>query len=53
VDSALYAKVVNQFGRPGMVDISLTLGDYAMTAILLTAVDQQLQPDRKPLLPVK
>jgi len=27
------------------------MGDYAMVGFMLTAVDQQLPPDRKPLLP--
>jgi 4-carboxymuconolactone decarboxylase len=53
VSPALYAKVVELFGQRGMVDLAVTLGDYAMTAILLTATDQQLAPDRKPLLPEK
>jgi hypothetical protein len=51
VDSALYAKVMDQFGRQGMIDITVAIGDYVMTALVLNAVDQQLQPDRKPLLP--
>ena len=51
VDSALYAKVVEAFGREGMVDITVAIGDYLMTALVLNAVDQQLPPDRKALLP--
>ncbi len=51
VDSALYSKVVETFGRQGMIDISVAIGDYLMTALVLNAVDQQLPPDRKPLLP--
>jgi 4-carboxymuconolactone decarboxylase len=50
VDLALYNKVVELFGRQGMMELTMTIGDYAMTAILLNAVDQQLPPDRKPLL---
>ena len=53
VSPALYAKVVELFGKRGMIDLSVTMGDYAMTAIVLTAIDQQLAPDRKPLLPEK
>lgn len=34
-----------------MIDLTVTLGDYVMTALVLNAVDQRLQPDRKPLLP--
>jgi hypothetical protein len=29
------------------------MGDYVMAGFLLTAVDQQLPPERKPLLPVR
>lgn len=53
VDSALYAKVIEQFGREGMIDITVAIGDYVMTALVLNAVDQQLPPDRKPLLPAR
>ena len=37
----------------GAVEIVTTMGDYVMAGFLLTAVDQQLPPERKPLLPVK
>jgi 4-carboxymuconolactone decarboxylase len=53
VSSALWAKTVEHFGRQGAVEIVATMGDYAMAGFMLTAVDQQLPPDRKPLLPVK
>ncbi len=53
VDPALYAKVIDQFGREGMIDITVAIGDYLMTALVLNAVDQQLPPDRKPLLPAR
>jgi len=52
VDLALYNKMVALFGRQGMMELTMTLGDYAMTAVLLNAVDQQLPPDRKALLPI-
>jgi hypothetical protein len=29
------------------------MGDYVMAAVMLTAVDQQLPPERKALLPVR
>jgi 4-carboxymuconolactone decarboxylase len=51
VSPELYAKVIQHFGRRGMIDLAVTFGDYAMTAIVLVAIDQQLPPDRKPLLP--
>jgi 4-carboxymuconolactone decarboxylase len=53
VDATLYAKVVEQFGKQGMVECAIIMGDYAMAGVLLTAVDQQLPADRKPLLPEK
>jgi len=53
VSSDLWAKTVDLFGRQGAVEIVTIMGDYAMAAIFLTAVDQQLPPDRKPLLPVR
>jgi 4-carboxymuconolactone decarboxylase len=53
VSSALWAKTVDLFGRQGAIEIVTTMGDYAMAGFLLTAVDQQLPPERQPLLPVK
>ena len=53
VSSELWAKTVDLFGRQGAVEIVTIMGDYAMAAIFLTAVDQQLPPDRKPLLPAR
>jgi len=51
VSAELWAKSVEFFGRQGAVEIVTTMGDYAMVGFMLTAVDQQLPPDRKPLLP--
>jgi len=53
VSSELWAKTVEHFGRQGAIEIVATMGDYAMAGFMLTAVDQQLPPDRKPMLPVK
>ena len=53
VSSELWAKTVELFGRQGAIEIVATMGDYAMAGFMLTAVDQQLPPDRKPMLPVK
>lgn len=49
----LWAKTVELFGKQGAIEITTTIGDYVMAGLLLTAVDQQLPPERKPLLPVK
>jgi 4-carboxymuconolactone decarboxylase len=51
VSSELWAKTVEHFGRQGAVEIVATMGDYVMAGFLLTAVDQQLPPERKALLP--
>ena len=53
VSPALWAKTVELFGRQGAVEITAIMGDYAMAAVMLTAVDQQLPPGREALLPVK
>jgi 4-carboxymuconolactone decarboxylase len=51
VPPPLFAKMVALFGRQGTVEITMTMGDYTMTAMLLNAVDQHLPPGREPLLP--
>jgi 4-carboxymuconolactone decarboxylase len=53
VSSELWAKTVEHFGRQGAVEITAIIGDYVMAGIMLTAADQQLPAERKPLLPVK
>lgn len=53
VPPAMFANMVEQFGRQGTVEIIMIMGDYTMTAMLLNAVDQHLTPDRgQPLLPM-
>ncbi|HLG57177.1 MAG TPA: hypothetical protein VI485_17690 [Vicinamibacterales bacterium] len=51
VSSELWAKTVELFGHQGAVEITAIMGDYTMAAVMLTAVDQQLPPERKALLP--
>jgi 4-carboxymuconolactone decarboxylase len=51
VSPDLWAKTVELFGRQGAIEITAIMGDYVMAGLMLTAVDQQLPPDRKPLLP--
>lgn len=52
-EPAQFAKMVDLFGRQGTIELTATIGDYVMTAIVLNAVDQHLPPERKPLLPPK
>jgi 4-carboxymuconolactone decarboxylase len=53
IDSDLYAKAVETFGKQGTIELATIIGDYAMAAIMLNATDQHLPPGREPLLPVK
>ena len=50
VSPELYAQVVRAFGQQGMFELTAVMGDYAMAAIMLTAVDQQV-PNSPPELP--
>jgi 4-carboxymuconolactone decarboxylase len=52
VRSDTFARAVALFGRQGVLDLAALIGDYAMTAIILTTFDQQVHPDRQPLLPI-
>jgi 4-carboxymuconolactone decarboxylase len=51
VASDVWAQMEKVFGRQGAVELTMVMADYAMAGFILTAVDQQLPPDRKPLLP--
>lgn len=42
VGPELYAKVVETFGQQGMFELTAVMGDYAMAAIMLRAVDQHV-----------
>ncbi len=51
VSSETFARVLGLFGRKGTVDLLELMASYAGTAGQLTAIDEQLQPGQKPLLP--
>lgn len=53
VPSELFARMLTLFGRQGTIEITMIMGDYTMTAMLLNAVDQHLPPGREPLLPTR
>ncbi len=42
VSAELYAQVVKAFGQEGMFELTATMADYAMAAIMLRAVDQHV-----------
>jgi 4-carboxymuconolactone decarboxylase len=52
VNSDTFARALKSFGDRGAVNVVALMGDYASTAILLTAFDQHVRPAVKPLLPI-
>jgi 4-carboxymuconolactone decarboxylase len=52
VTSDTFAKAKALFGAHKLVELVMLMGNYAGTAALLTAVDMQLHPGQKPLLPM-
>jgi len=51
VSSDLWQKMVDHFGRQHTVQLMAIMGDYFRVGFMLNAVDQQLPPSRKALLP--
>ena len=51
VRSETYAEMVRVFGQAAVVNITALMANYAFTAVMLAAFDQQLHEGRKPLLP--
>jgi len=49
----LWARAVRLFGPTGALEVSMVMGDYAMAAVMLNAVNQQLPPGRPALLPAR
>lgn len=49
--SQTFARAVEMFGRRGVLELAALMGNYAGTALILAAVDQQLHPEQAPLLP--
>jgi hypothetical protein len=47
-----YAEMVRVFGQTAVVNITALMANYALTATMLAAFDQQLHEGRKPLLPL-
>jgi 4-carboxymuconolactone decarboxylase len=51
VSSELWKKMIGHFGRQHTVQLMMIMGDYFRVGFMMNAVDQQLPPDRKALLP--
>jgi len=52
VRAETYAEMVRVFGQTAVVNITALMANYAFTALMLAAFDQQLHEGRKPLLPL-
>jgi 4-carboxymuconolactone decarboxylase len=53
VSRGAFQAALEQFGRQGVVELSLIMGNYSLLALLINAFDTDLPPDRtEPLLPV-
>ena len=53
VSPGAFQAALEQFGRQGIVELSLIMGNYSLLALLINAFDTDLPPDRiEPLLPV-
>ena len=52
LSSETFSQVAQVFGEEGLVSLTLLMGNYMRTALLLRAVDMQIPLDREPLLPI-
>ena len=52
LSSETFSQVARAFGEEELVTLTLLMGNYMRTALLLRAVDMQLPVDREPLLPM-
>ena len=51
VSSATWAEAVSLFGQQGALEIAAIMGDYAMAAVILNAIDQHIPADRPARMP--
>ena len=53
VSRGAFQAALEQFGRQGVVELGLIMGNYSLLALLINAFDTDLPPDRaEPLLPI-
>ena len=53
VSRGAFQSALEQFGRQGVVELGLIMGNYSLLALLINSFDTDLPPDRtEPLLPV-
>jgi len=47
-----FARAVELFGYEGVVNLAALMANYAMTAVMLDAVNQEFYPERTSLVPL-
>jgi len=53
VSRGAFQAVLELFGRQGIVELGLIMGNYSLLALLINTCDTDLPPDRtEPLLPI-
>src|SRR5712671_6466683 len=53
VSRGAFQVALEQFGRQGVIELSLVMGNYSLLALLINSFDTDLPPERtEPLLPV-
>jgi 4-carboxymuconolactone decarboxylase len=53
VSRGAFQAALEQFGQRGVVELTLTMGNYTLLALAINTFDTDLPPDRtEPLLPV-
>ena len=53
ISRGAFQAALEQFGRQGVIELSLIMGNYSLLALLINAFDTDLPPERtEPLLPV-
>jgi 4-carboxymuconolactone decarboxylase len=53
VSRGAFQAALEQFGRQGVVELALVMGNYSLLALIINSFDTDLPPDRtEPLLPV-
>jgi 4-carboxymuconolactone decarboxylase len=53
VSRGAFQSALEQFGRQGVVELALVMGNYSLLALVINSFDTDLPPDRtEPLLPV-
>jgi len=53
LSSSTWSDAVSLFGQQGALEIAGIMGDYAMAAVILTAIDQHIPADRPARIPIE